>query len=134
MHSLRGFLGVEGEAVGELVCDRWAEWVDTRKKGGYGGWGHTKERALEVEEEGTPPQEGQKEPCQRGPIGDPPSPALNADDLARQITAQCRESVTGAMAVAVRDTAPAAVQIALEAAMKGKAEARVQRLRMEWRV
>ena len=68
MHNLRNCLGVGGEAVGDLVRDRWTLWVDTRKKGGYGGQGHTKERAVEVEEEGSPPP---KRPKKSPPNGAP---------------------------------------------------------------
>ena len=83
----------------------------------------------------SPPKRAKKEPSQRGPTGNvpvpPPPPALSPDDLARQVTAKCRGSVTGTVGLAVRDTVPAVVGTALEATMKGKAEARVQRLQVE---
>ena len=130
VHSLQGFQGVGGEAVGELVGNRWAEWVDTRKKGGYGGGG----AGAGVHEgvcpkggkRGNPPKRAKKEPSQRGHRGDvpvppppPPAPALSCDDLARQVTAKCRDGVTRATGVAVRDIVPAHVRTALDRAMKG---------------
>ena len=76
VHNLRGFLGVGGKVVGDLVSDHWAEWVDTRKKGGCGGRGYTKQRALELEEQGTSllPKRAKKEPSQWGHTGDVPAP------------------------------------------------------------
>ena len=96
VHSLRCFVEVGGEAVGDPVCDHWAEWVDTHKKRGHGGRGHTKDRAREVEEEGSSPQpkRPKKEPSQRGRTGDIPMPPPPPPPQAK-----CQDSLTGAVGV-----------------------------------
>ena len=66
VQSLRGFRKVGAEVVGVMVSDCWGELVATRKKGGYGWRGHTKDRALEVGEEGRTPQK--KQEAQKGAL------------------------------------------------------------------